>query len=240
MDFVAPDRRTESLAAVLRRADRAQRAALQAVAMDMWPAYIRATRRGLAAGRPEDRLRSLPHHAGNDHGGRHRAQTGTSRLPHAGEASPLTRTKYLWFRSEEHLPDRAGRGARRCCTRTVSRSVAPGRSRSRCARCGPIASAPPSALLRPLVRLGHSLTPRAGQAGRRARSNAISTGVLRYCAAPDHQRRGRRPQQQDHEHQAQGRRLPQPRSTSRRRSTSIAGDSISTHADPGSAQILNS
>ena len=45
VDFVAPDRRTESLAADYDALTPEQRAALQAVAMDMWPAYIRATAR---------------------------------------------------------------------------------------------------------------------------------------------------------------------------------------------------
>jgi transposase len=50
VDVVTPDRRTDSLAAYYDTLTEAQRAALQAVAMDMWPAYIRATTDGLPQG----------------------------------------------------------------------------------------------------------------------------------------------------------------------------------------------
>ncbi len=42
VEFVAPDRRTGSLAAYDDTLTEAQRTALQAVAMNMWPAYVRA------------------------------------------------------------------------------------------------------------------------------------------------------------------------------------------------------
>lgn len=58
--------------------------------------------------------------------------------------SPLTQTKYLWSRGDEHMTTEQRRRSR-SCTRSGSRSVARGRSRSRCARSGRIARAPPCA-----------------------------------------------------------------------------------------------
>ena len=50
VEFVAEDRKTESLAAYYAQLTDAQRRALHAVAMDMWEAYIGATRDGRPAG----------------------------------------------------------------------------------------------------------------------------------------------------------------------------------------------
>jgi transposase len=47
VEFVAPDRRIESLTTCDDSLTPEQRAALQAVAMDVWPAYIHATTDGL-------------------------------------------------------------------------------------------------------------------------------------------------------------------------------------------------
>lgn len=102
VDFVTPDRRTESLATYYDTLTEAQRAALQAVAMDMWPAYIRATAEGLPEGDQKivfDRfhiMREMTRAVDTVRKQEHRA------FLKAGEVSPLTRTKYLWLRSEEH------------------------------------------------------------------------------------------------------------------------------------------
>ena len=50
VEFVAEDRETASLAAYYTSLTDAQRAAIKAVAMDMWDPYIRATREGLPEG----------------------------------------------------------------------------------------------------------------------------------------------------------------------------------------------
>ncbi|MGQ0834682.1 MAG: transposase, partial [Gammaproteobacteria bacterium] len=50
MEFVAEERKTESLAAYYTQLTDAQRTALHAVAMDMWEPYIGATRDGLPDG----------------------------------------------------------------------------------------------------------------------------------------------------------------------------------------------
>ena len=50
VEFVAEDRKTESLAAYYAQLTDAQRRALHAVAMDMWEAHIGATRDGLPDG----------------------------------------------------------------------------------------------------------------------------------------------------------------------------------------------
>ena len=50
VEYVAEDRRTESLAAYYAGLTDLQRERVQAVAMDMWPPYITATRDGLPVG----------------------------------------------------------------------------------------------------------------------------------------------------------------------------------------------
>jgi len=54
VEFVAEERKTESLAAYYAQLTDEQKSALQAVAMDMWESYIGATRDGLPHG--EERI----------------------------------------------------------------------------------------------------------------------------------------------------------------------------------------
>jgi transposase len=105
VEFVAEERRTESLAAYYRPLTDAQKSALQAVAMDMWEPYVLATRDGLPDGAERivfDRfhiMREMTKAVDTVRKEEHRA------LLHAGEESPLTGTKYVWLFSEENLPD---------------------------------------------------------------------------------------------------------------------------------------
>ena len=106
VEFVAEDRKTESLAAYYAQLTDAQRRALHAVAMDMWEAYIGATRDGLPAGDEKivfDRfhiLREMTKAVDTVRKQEHRA------FLRAGEGSPLTGTKYLWLFSAERRPER--------------------------------------------------------------------------------------------------------------------------------------
>ena len=106
VEFVAEDRKTESLAAYYAQLTDAQRRALHAVAMDMWEAYIGATRAGLPAGDEKivfDRfhiMREMTKAVDTVRKQEHRA------FLRAGESSPLTGTKYLWLFSDERRPER--------------------------------------------------------------------------------------------------------------------------------------
>ena len=106
VEFVAEDRKTESLAAYYAQLTDAQRRALHAVAMDMWEAYIGATRDGLPAGAEKivfDRfhiMREMTKAVDTVRKQEHRA------FLRAGEGSPLTGTKYLWLFSDERRPER--------------------------------------------------------------------------------------------------------------------------------------
>ena len=106
VEFVAEDRKTESLAAYYAQLTDAQRRALHAVAMDMWEAYIGATRAGLPAGDEKivfDRfhiMREMTKAVDTVRKQEHRA------FLRAGEGSPLTGTKYLWLFSDERRPER--------------------------------------------------------------------------------------------------------------------------------------
>jgi len=106
VEFVAEDRRTESLAAYYAQLTDAQREALKAVAMDMWEPYIGATRDGLPDGERKivfDRfhiMREMTKAVDTVRKQEHRT------FLRAGEDSPLTGTKYLWLFSDERRPDR--------------------------------------------------------------------------------------------------------------------------------------
>ena len=106
VEFVAEDRKTESLAAYYAQLTDAQRRALHAVAMDMWEAYIGATRDGLPDGAEKivfDRfhiMREMTKAVDTVRKQEHRA------FRRAGADSPLTGTKYLWLFSDERRPAR--------------------------------------------------------------------------------------------------------------------------------------
>ena len=106
VEFVAEERRTDSLAAYYQTLTAAQRDGVQAVAMDMWEPYIIATREGLPAGGEKivfDRfhiMRDMTKAVDMVRKQEHRAF-----LRLDGD-SPLTGTKYLWLFNDDHRPDR--------------------------------------------------------------------------------------------------------------------------------------
>jgi len=105
VEFVAEDRKTESLAAYYAQLTDAQKSALKAVAMDMWEPYIGATRDGLPEG--EARIVFDRFHIMRD---MTKAVDTVRKHEHreflrAADDSPLTGTKYLWLYSDEHRPE---------------------------------------------------------------------------------------------------------------------------------------
>ena len=106
VEFVAEDRRTESLGAYFTQLTDGQRTAVQAVAMDMWEPYIGATRAGLPDGERKivfDRfhiMREMTKAVDTVRKQEHRTFLDT------GEESPLTGTKYLWLFSDQRRPER--------------------------------------------------------------------------------------------------------------------------------------
>lgn len=105
VEFVAEDRETASLAAYYALLTDAQRAAIKAVAMDMWDPYIRATRDGLPDGERKpvfDRfhiMRDMTKAVDTVRKQEHRE------FLRDGDASPLTGTKYLWLFNDERRPE---------------------------------------------------------------------------------------------------------------------------------------
>jgi transposase len=105
VEFVAEERRTDSLAAYYRALTDDQRDGLQAVAMDMWEPYIIATRDGLPNGDARivyDRfhiMREMTRAVDTVRKHEHRE------FLRVGENSPLTGTKYVWLFSEERRPE---------------------------------------------------------------------------------------------------------------------------------------
>ena len=105
VEFVAEERRTDSLAAYYQALTDEQRDGLQAVAMDMWEPYISATRSGLPDGGETivfDRFHIMRDMTKAVDTVRKQEHRGFLR---AGEDSPLTGTKYLWLFSDERRPD---------------------------------------------------------------------------------------------------------------------------------------
>jgi transposase len=104
VQYVAEDRTAESLQGYYAQLTPTQQEALQAVAMDMWPAYIRATTDGLPEGATKivyDRfhiMREMTRAVDTVRKQEHRA------LLREHGTSPLTGTKYLWLYGEERLP----------------------------------------------------------------------------------------------------------------------------------------
>lgn len=109
VEYVGEGRRAESLAPFYAGLTPEQRDALEAVAMDMWDPYIKATRDGLPEGAERivfDRfhvMRDITTAVDLVRKQEHRA------LLRATGDSVLTGTKYLWLYAKEHLP--ATRGA---------------------------------------------------------------------------------------------------------------------------------
>lgn len=105
VEFVAEERRTDSLAAYYRALTHEQRTGLKAVAMDMWEPYITATRGGLPDGDEKivfDRFHIMREMTKAVDTVRKQEHRGFLR---AGDDSPLTGTKYLWLFSDERRPD---------------------------------------------------------------------------------------------------------------------------------------
>lgn len=106
VEYVAEDRRIDSLGAYYDQLTPAQRDALAGVAMDMWEPYIQATRTRLPDGDGRivfDRfhiMREMTKAVDTV-----RKQEHRTFLREDGE-SPLTKTKYFWLFSEERLPER--------------------------------------------------------------------------------------------------------------------------------------
>ena len=104
VEFVAEDRKTDSLAAYYAQLTDEQKAALQAIAMDMWEPYIGATRDGLPEGAARivfDRfhiMREMTNAVDTVRKQEHRE------FLRAGADSPLTGTKYVWLYSDERRP----------------------------------------------------------------------------------------------------------------------------------------
>src|SRR5207244_2756891 len=105
VEFVAEERKTESLAAYYEQLTDEQQSALQAVAMDMWEPYIGATRDGLPNGSDKivfDRfhiMRDMTKAVDTVRKQEHREFLRT------GDASPLIGTKYVWLYSDERRPE---------------------------------------------------------------------------------------------------------------------------------------
>jgi transposase len=105
VEHVADDRKAESLGEYFESLTDEQRQAIQAVAMDMWPAYIKATLEHLPLAADKivfDRFHILK--LMNEAVDKVRKQEHR-RLQAAGD-DRLKGTKYLWLYAKEHLPDR--------------------------------------------------------------------------------------------------------------------------------------
>jgi transposase len=104
VEYVAEGRGEVSLAPFYAGLTTEQKAALHAVAMDMWDPYIKATREGLPAG--EDRIVFDRFHIMRDITeavDMVRKQEHRALLRETG-SSVLTGTKYLWLYAGEHVP----------------------------------------------------------------------------------------------------------------------------------------
>jgi transposase len=115
VEYVAADRRVESLAPFFARLTPTHRDAVKAVAMDMWDPYIRATREGLPDGADKivfDRFHIMQEmNTAVDvvRKQEHRA------LRRADGDSVLAGSKYLWLYAKEHVPTKRAAHFRALC-----------------------------------------------------------------------------------------------------------------------------
>ena len=235
VEFVAEDRKTESLAADYAQLTDAQRRALHAVAMDMWEAYIGATRDGLPDGAEKigfDRfhiMREMTKAVDTVRKQEHRA------FRRAGADSPLTGTKYLWLFSDERRPARhaAAFATLQALNLKVGRAWA-----IKEALRALWTYRHQAAVKRFFTRwYGWAIRSRLAPVKQVAKTlKRHLAGVLRFVTHPITNGVAEGPQQQDHEHQAKGRRLPQPVTLHDGDLFSPVEGSTSTHAKPGRTQ----
>jgi transposase len=104
IEYVGEDRRWESLDAYYTSLDEKQVAAIEAIAMDMWDPYIKATRERVPGGESKivfDRFHIMRHlSVAVD-----KVRKAEHRALRAEGEEMLTGTKYLWLYSEENLPE---------------------------------------------------------------------------------------------------------------------------------------
>ena len=206
---MAEDRKTESLAAYYAQLTDAQRRALHAVAMDMWEAYIGATRDGLPDGAEKivfDRfhiMREMTKAVDTVRKQEHRA------FRRAGTDSPLTGTKYLWLFSDERRPAR--HAAAFATLQALNLKV--GRAWAIKEALRALWTYRHQAAVKRFFTRWYGWAIRSRLAPVKQVAKTLKRHLRRgapLCHASDHEWRSRRSQQQDHEHQAKGRRLPQP------------------------------
>ena len=183
VEFVAEDRKTESLAAYYAQLTDAQRRALHAVAMDMWEAYIGATRDGLPAGDEKivfDRfhiMREMTKAVDTVRKQEYRA------FLRAGEGAPLTGTKSLWLFSDERRPERHAAAARDAPSAEVESRARVGDQRSVADLVDLPSACGREAVLHALVWLGDPRAARAREAGAKTLKRHLA-GVLRFVQHP--------------------------------------------------------
>jgi len=105
VEYLADDRKQASLDGYLTKLTEAQRAGIEAVAMDMWPPYVESVRTHVPAGASKivfDRFHIMGHMG--DAVDRVR-KTEHRALRAAGDET-LTGTKYLWLYGAERMPEK--------------------------------------------------------------------------------------------------------------------------------------
>jgi transposase len=103
VEYIGEDRKEESLTAYFAAFDQEQRAQIEAISLDMWPAYINACNAQVPGAEDKmvfDRFHIMQHVSqGVD---RVRKQEHKALLQHGDET--LSRSKYLWLYSAENVP----------------------------------------------------------------------------------------------------------------------------------------
>jgi len=136
VEYVAENRTTESLSGYFRSLSPEHLHAIEAVAMDMWDAYVRATVDyvPLAADKIVfDRFHIMKHM--NDALNKVRLQE--HRVLSSEGNDVLKGTKHWWLYTYDNVPDKNLRAFEAFGIRTSARA-GPGRSRRRCVTCGAI------------------------------------------------------------------------------------------------------
>jgi transposase len=206
VEFVAQDRKTESLGDYYRQFTTQQLERIRAVAMDMWEPYFKATIThvpGAAHKIVHDRFHIMQHVG--------QAVDKVRRQEHREllrqEDERLKGTKYIWLYREENLSDkhRPTLEALKATNLKVAKAWAMQESLSGLWSYLSVGWTR-RFMKRWLTWVKKTVVPHAQSRGDARPTPGEHTDFL---PASDHQRRVRRSQQQDHGHQAEGLRLPE-------------------------------
>jgi transposase len=210
VEYIADDRKQSSLDGYFSSFSPEERERIQAVAMDMWEPYINSVTEHLTDAKDKivfDRFHVAKHMGQAVDTVRKRENR---ELRAAGDDS-LVGSKYMWLHAERNLPDRHKKdfGILRSINFKTARAWGDQRDPGGAVELSPARMG--HQVLQAVVLLGYPLAPAAGHRCRLHDQAPPLRHPQLLLRSENHERRSRRPQFEDPDHQEDGLRIPQPR-----------------------------